>query len=228
MKIQTRKKSFIITAGIFLFLFFIITLLTSGNSGFLIDESVGYWADGFSSTSILTLMKFISVLGSSEIILIVTVLIGLGLLIRRSWRNFFLFFTVSVGGVVLNFLLKVLIKRERPGDEVSYIEAFNVQLEVQSYSYPSGHTMRATILLLFLMYLSYKFVSREAVKYSSYVVYIILLLLVAASRVILDVHFVTDVVGALFVATAWFFLCLYFFHKEERAMYPFNRQRFRF
>lgn len=210
-----------------MFLFFIVALLTSGTSGFLIDETVGYWAEGFSSASLLVVMKLISVLGSSEVILIVTVVIGLVLLIKRHWRNFFFFFTVSVGGVIVNFLLKTLIRRERPSDEVSYIEAFNVQLEVQSYSFPSGHTMRATILLLFLMYLIYLFVASERVKLFSYVGFGILLLLIAASRVILDAHFITDVVGALFVGIGWFFLCLYFFHKEERASLSFSNRRFR-
>lgn len=226
MKIQTRKKSYIITAAVFLFLFFIVTLLTSGDSGFLIDESVGYWADGLSPPFVLKMMEVVSVLGSSEIILIVTVIIGLVLLIKLQWRNLFFFFTVSVGGVIVNFLLKMVIKRERPGEEVSYIEAFNMQLEIQSYSFPSGHTMRATILLLFIMYLTYLFASSQLVKVGSYVVYSILLILIAASRIILDAHFMTDVIGALFAATSWFFFVLYFFHKDERAMFSFNSRRF--
>lgn len=227
-RIQMRKKSYIITAAVFLFLFFIVSLITSGESGFLMDEMVGYWAEGVSSAGLLTVMKIISILGSSEVILIVTVIIGLVLLFKRHWRNFFFFFTISVGGVIVNFLLKILIKRARPGDEVSYIEAFNVQLEVQSYSFPSGHTMRATILLLFLMYISYVFASSQLVKFGSYIMYTLLLLAIAASRVILDAHFVTDVVGALFVATGWFFLVLYLFHKEERASFSFNNRPIRF
>lgn len=189
---------------------------------------IGYWAEGITSNSVIVVMKIMSLLGSSEVILIVTVLIGLVWLVKRQWRNFFFFFTVSVGGVLVNFLLKVLIKRERPGDEVSYIEAFNVQLEVQSYSFPSGHTMRATILLLFLMYITYLFAERVFVKLGSYMLYTVLLLLIAASRVILDAHFITDVVGALFVAAGWFFLVLYFFHKEKRAMFSFSNRRFRY
>ena len=226
MKIQTRKTSFLITAVVFLFLFLIVTMLTSGTSGFLLDETVSYWADGFSSSFILTIMKIASVLGSSEMILIVTVIIGIILLIQRNWRQFFFFFTVSVGGVIVNFLLKTIIKRERPGDEVSYIEAFNVQLEIQSYSFPSGHTMRATILLLFLVYVSYLVLLNGVVQYVSYVVYILLLLLIALSRVMLDAHYFTDVIGALFMATGWFFLCLYLFHKEERSIFSMSRRRF--
>src|SRR5690625_1798889 len=178
-KIQSRSKSLLIIVAVFLFLFFIITLLTSGTPGFLVDETVAYWADQQTASVMTSIMKLASVLGSSEIILIVTVIIGLIFLIKRNWRHFFFFFTLSVGGVILNFLLKLLIQRERPGDEVSYFEAFNVQLEIQSYSFPSGHTMRATILFLFLMYISFQFMKNTAVKYLSCLIYIVLLLAIA-------------------------------------------------
>lgn len=227
MKIRTRKRTFIITAAVFFLLFLIVTLLTSGNSGFLIDETVGYWAEGITSSSALLFMEIISVLGSSELILIVTIVIGIVLLIKFQWRNLFFFFFVSVGGVFVNLFMKVLIRRARPGDEVSYIEVFNTQLELQSYSFPSGHTMRATILLLFLMYLTYLFAKTSWMKIISYIVYISLLLLIALSRVVLDAHFVTDVVGALFLGSGWFFLILYLFHKEERASFTLGKRRFR-
>src|SRR5699024_8580876 len=85
----------------------------------------------------------------SEMILVITVIIGLVLLIRCSWRHFFFFFVVSVGGVALNLALKMLIQRARPGDETKFIEVFDFQFELQSYSFPSGNTMRATMIFFF-------------------------------------------------------------------------------
>jgi len=198
----------------------IVAFLTSGTSGFLIDETVAYWADQNTTAFMETIMKFVSFIGSSEIILIVTVIIGFIFLVKRNWRNFFFFFTLSVGGVTLNFLLKMVIQRARPGDEVSYIEAFNFQLEIQSYSFPSGHTMRAAILFLFLMYISYQFIRNTALKYISYLIYIVLLVAVALSRIMLDAHYVTDIAGAILISISWFFVCLYFFYKPKEASYP--------
>lgn len=200
---------------IFLLLFVIVTLYTSGTQGFLLDETVAYWADDITSARFIALMQIMSMLGSSEAILVVTVLIGLILLIRRSWTNFFLFFTLSVGGVILNLLLKLLIRRDRPGDEVSYIEVFNMELEVQSYSYPSGHTMRATIFFLFLIFLTIVYLQRNVSKVIITAICILLLGSIALSRVVLDAHHVTDVIGAIFISLAWFFFCLYFLHKRQ-------------
>lgn len=226
INIQTRKKSFLVLAAIFLFVFVIIALLTSRTSGFVMDEWIAYRADAISNGILLTMMKLASVLGSSEMILIVTVIIGFAFLIKRKWRLFFFFFTLSVGGVFLNFVAKTFIKRARPGDEVSYIEAFNVQLEIQSYSFPSGHTMRATILFLFLIYLSFRYVQRDAIKYISSIIYIGLLVAIALSRIVLDAHYATDVIGGLFFSIFWFYFCLYFFDKEKEV--SFSRYRYRY
>src|SRR5690625_1676326 len=165
---ERRKKSFLIVAAIFTALFLIVFLMTTGTNSFIIDETVSFWAQDISSKWFMKFMAYASMIGSTEMILIVTVIIGLVLLIKRSWRYFLFFFTVSVGGVILNFLLKVLIQRERPGEEVNYIETFNLTLNIQSYSFPSGHTMRATIFFLFLIYLIYQFGKRTVVKFCSY------------------------------------------------------------
>lgn len=220
---RERKKSFLIVAGIFTFLFLMIFLMTTGTNGFIIDETVSFWAQEQSSPLLMTFMAYASVLGSTEMILIVTFIIGLVFLIRRSWRYFFFFFTVSVGGVILNFLLKILIQRARPGEEVSYIETFNLTLNIQSYSFPSGHVMRATIFFSFLIYLTYQLAKRTVVKFGLFIIFIALLIGTALSRVILDAHFVTDVVGGLLISIGWFFLCLYFFHKPRQSGLTFSR-----
>src|SRR5699024_7138980 len=125
MNMKSRNKMFLILSGLFLFLFLVAVLITSGNAGFMMDESVAYWADQQDSAFILKLMEIASVIGSSEVILLVTVIIGLVLLVKRNWHHFFFFFVLSVGGVVLNLGLKMLIQRARPGDEAKYIEVFN-------------------------------------------------------------------------------------------------------
>src|SRR5699024_1065872 len=179
------------------------------------------WASQSHSVILTKIMMFASFIGSSEMILLLTVLIGLGLLIKRKWRHFFFFFIVSVGGVALNLALKVLVQRGRPGDEAKYIDVFNYQFELQSYSFPSGHTMRAMIFFLFLIYLSYYFMRGAMKKTIAYLIFALLAIGVGVSRIMLDAHFITDVAGAVVISIAWFFLCLYFFHKPKNAGFSF-------
>ena len=219
MKMNVRNKTFLIVSGVFFFLFLMVVFITTSNSGFVLDETVAYWADQNQTAWLMKLMEIASVIGSSEMVLIITVIIGLVFLIRRSWRHFFFFFVVSVGGVVLNLGLKMLIQRARPGDEAKFIEVFNYSFELQSYSFPSGHTMRATILFLFLIYLTIYVLKKVSIKIILTVLFLGTLVSVALSRIMLDAHFVTDVLGAVVVSIAWFFLCLYFFYRPKQTGY---------
>lgn len=212
-----RKKSFLIISGIFFFVFLLVTFLITGTQGMMLDENAAYWASGQQSAFVNKTMMFASFIGSSELILLLTVIIGLVLLIKRNWRQLFFFFVVSVGGVFLNLVLKIVIQRGRPDEEAKYIDVFNYQLELQSYSFPSGHTMRVTIFFLFLVYIAYYFMKNNITKTIAYIIFTVLIFATAISRVLLDAHFATDVLGALFVSVAWFFLCLYFFHKPKEA-----------
>lgn len=222
---QTRNKAFLIVSGIFLLLFLIVAFMATGTQGLLLDENGIYWASQSHSVVLTKIMMFVSFIGSSEVILLLTVLFGLGLLIKRKWRHFFFFFVVSVGGVVLNLALKLIVHRSRPDEEAKYIDVFNYQFELQSYSFPSGHTMRATIFFLFLIYLAYYFMKGTVSKWIAYLVFVLLIVGVAVSRVMLDAHFITDVLGAIVIAISWFFLCLYFFHKPKDAGFSFYLHR---
>lgn len=220
-----RKKSFLIISGVFFFVFLLVAFLITGTQGIMLDENAAYWASQQHPAYLNKMMMFASFIGSSEMILLLTVIIGLVLLIKRNWRQLFFFFVVSVGGVFLNLVLKLVIQRGRPGDEAKYIDVFSYQLELQSYSFPSGHTMRATIFFLFLVYLAYYFMKNNITKAIAYIIFLVLIFAVAISRVLLDAHFATDVLGALLVSIAWFFLCLYFFHKPKDAGFSFYLHR---
>src|SRR5699024_1766015 len=109
-----KNKRYLILSGVFFLLFLVVVLITSGNAGFLMDESVGYWADQNDSALIHKLMEVASVIVSSEMFLVITVIIALLLLIRRSLWLFFCFFGCSVGEVALNLALNMIIQRARP------------------------------------------------------------------------------------------------------------------
>src|SRR5690625_7123150 len=86
-------------------------IMTASSRGTEIDEGLADWAEGKSETVLASIMKVASISGSSEVIMLITVAIGLYCLIRRHWRHFFFFFVLSVGGVILNLALKMLIQR---------------------------------------------------------------------------------------------------------------------
>src|SRR5690625_5700755 len=107
----------------------------------------------------------------------------------------------------------MFIQSTRPGDEAEMIEVFNYTFELQSYSFPSGHAMRASILFLFLIYLAVYSFRNIPLKIGLIILYISILLSIALIRIMLDAHYATDVIVAVIVSITCIFLCLYFFYK---------------
>src|SRR5690625_3093412 len=208
-----KNMSLFLVMFLFLFVFASIAFLT-GTSAFPYDDTVIQWIDQVSSSFLLGMMEIISMIGSSEAVLLLTFVITVIFLVKRDWFHTIFFLTVSVGGVVLNFVLKFLFQRERPG-EMSHIEVFNFSLDIPSYSFPSGHMMRITILILFLIYISYRFTKHIALKLLATIILVITLVGVALSRLFLDAHFLSDVLAAGSISVVWFCLCYFFFKRYE-------------
>ena len=90
---------------------------------------------------------------------------------------------------------------------MEYIEVFGQQFELISYSFPSGHVMRVTLLILLLIYIAFLLFTRRAGLLSAALL-VVLLLLIALSRVALGEHFPSDVLAAVSASVAWFCICL--------------------
>lgn len=211
-----KSKSLFITMFVSLLIFISVTYLFTDQNGFTYDQSVMNWINEVSAPFTLNVMELVSLFGSSEVILLLTALIAGIFLFKKDWYHMILFLIVSVGGVALNFILKMIFQRERPGGEVSHIEVFNFSFDIPSYSFPSGHTMRATILLLFIMYIIHKFASSSRVQITLYIVSGIAMLGVALSRLFLEAHFLSDTVAAMSISVTWFCVCLILFKRFDR------------
>jgi undecaprenyl-diphosphatase len=114
-------------------------------------------------------------------------------LVLVCWLSAFL------GGVLVNNLLKLLIHRSRPARV----------LHASTFSFPSGHTMAATIGYGMLAYVMATYWRPRGVKRRVlYITAAVLALAVGASRIYLGMHFPTDVIGGLAAGTAWVAICV--------------------
>lgn len=113
---------------------------------------------------------------------------------RRPRLAIFLVVTVGAGGL-LNVLLKAAVSRARP----LFPDAISVE---SSTSFPSGHTMGTTVLVTSLLLLAWPALSRGA-RPPAAVLAAVVVAAVAASRVLLGVHYLSDVVAAVFAGIVW-------------------------
>jgi undecaprenyl-diphosphatase len=130
-----------------------------------------------------------------------TAVFALYLLWRRE-RYWLLALLLAVpGGMLLNVLMKYAFRRERPRFDDPLVT-------LATYSFPSGHTLAATVLYGALAAYLLVRVSSTAARCVVLGTALLLVTLVAFSRMYLGAHFLSDVLAAIAEGVAWLSLCL--------------------
>jgi len=133
--------------------------------------------------------------------LTVLCLVGTLVLVARRQRSLALAWVLAIAGnAVLNQSLKQLIGRARPLDPEG-------GLLVQGLSFPSGHSSGAVVAYGMLAYLTLRLLPKVG-HWPVLVVALVLVLTVGISRVVLGVHFASDVAAGFASGSAWLALCI--------------------
>jgi len=147
-----------------------------------------------------TMCRDLTSLGSPTVLALI-VIAAVSYLWIDGKRAVALFVVAAVaGGAVLEGLLKLGFARPRP-ELVSHL------VNVDSFSFPSGHATMATITYLTLGVLLARVQKRRRMKLYLLAVASILALLVGFTRVYLGVHWPTDVIAGWCIGTAWALGC---------------------
>lgn len=113
------------------------------------------------------------------------------LLFIKNKTYFYILASGYVFSGLIVFVSKMLTQRLRPGFALIDIP--------KSFSFPSGHTLTSIVFYITLWYLlSYK--SNKKVKITTFILTIMLVLLIGASRIYLGVHYFSDVIGGIILA----------------------------
>ena len=105
---------------------------------------------------------------------------------------------LGVTSIALLHTLKALFRRSRPDTAVME--------ELSRYSFPSGHTMSAFIFCCIAGYLTWKMKLPVTLKLVIIFLLLAFALLVGFSRIVLGVHYPSDVVGGVVLAISWVLL----------------------
>ena len=162
------------------------------------DRSIASWGARNGSTTTAQAMKWITHLGSTPVIAVALILTAVIDFSRRRSREVFAFVAaIGVGEIVLNNLLKLIVHRERP--------AVLRLVAAHGYSFPSGHTVAATSTWLAIALVLGRDASRRTRALLTGGAALIAVS-VAASRALLGVHWLTDVIAGLAIGAGWFMI----------------------
>lgn len=161
-----------------------------------LDREVLLWVAGLRSAHWNGVAVDLTALGSFAVITLFTLIGVILLALKRDWRGSGYLAIGSIGAGLGTTAMKLTFTRVRP-------TVIPRLVEVQGYSYPSGHTLGATAFYLLLLFLSWRtfltWRSRALVSICAGV----LICGVAGSRIYLGVHYPSDVLSGICLGAAW-------------------------
>jgi undecaprenyl-diphosphatase len=164
-----------------------------------VDSWAARWARDHSSGTTHRILLDVTSLATTEWVVVIAVAVGAIELVRvpSRWIPVFLVVVVAGDSLITN-LVKEVVDRARP--------TLDPAAAALGPSFPSGHssTAAATFAALALLLGRRRPHARKAALAGLAVG---LAVAVAASRVLLDVHWLSDVVGGLALGWGWFALC---------------------
>lgn len=166
---------------------------------FSFDTTILWWLHRHSNATIDAVMTHITTLGNPEFV-VPLVVISLGLLIwsRRFWTAQILCLT-CLGALILNQGLKLVFAKPRP-------QLWTPLVVEHSYSFPSGHALGSAVLYGFLAVLLARQYPRHRI--AIYAIVLTIVMAIGLSRLILGVHYPTDIIAGYAVGILWLITCV--------------------
>ncbi|MCF7864617.1 MAG: phosphatase PAP2 family protein [Kiritimatiellales bacterium] len=166
-----------------------------------LDRNVVQWFNDHRTPGLTSAMLVATHFASALWVTCATLATGLVLWRKRCRYRLLALMLVVPGGVAQIPLLKMAFHRRRPSAE----DAYSV---FHGYSFPSGHTMTATLLYGLLAVLAVLALKGWRRRTCAVLAAFAMILLVGFSRIYLGAHYLSDVLGAFAAGIAWLALSL--------------------
>ena len=192
MNTLRNQRMALLVLSLSLICFLLIAFLRSSFSA--VDANVNSWAVSIQSTAFTQIAKLVHYGFGTTALSIITLLIAVYLLYKRYRNDALLLVGAMLGDFVIVAILKRLIHSARP---------LNGILQETGFSFPSGHATAAVVFSGLLTYFIWQHFKSRNVRILSGVLFISLSLVVGFSRIYLNVHWLSDVLGAYSLGIFW-------------------------
>jgi len=179
------------------------------------DDAIILFVQGFETPWLTSIMKLFTTIGSTPVVILLSILILIVLYKVLHHRvELILFLSVILGTAILNEALKYLFHRARP--------TTHRLTEATGFSFPSGHSMEAFALYGVLAFLLWRHIPTQIGRIILILISMIMILLIGTSRIYLGVHYPSDVFGGYFASGFWLAATIWIYlryqEKRERSV----------
>jgi undecaprenyl-diphosphatase len=174
------------------------------------DLAVAMWLHVHLSLRTAAILTAVTDLHGPIGIAVLTALVAAVLAWKRWWYWLLALLLAVPGGMAVNVVLKHVFHRVRPQFD-------DPLLSLASYSFPSGHVAGTTLLYGFLVALTITRMHGARARVSLVAAALVMVVLVALSRMYLGAHYFSDVVGAFAESLAWLAIALTGVHVYKQA-----------
>jgi undecaprenyl-diphosphatase len=188
--------SFVVALGVVLLFGVLLTPHFIHNGPTSFDSHVTRWFLDRRSDALSTVMKAVTWLGSSAVIVPVALLVVAVLLVKHAWYPAVFLALCVAGASLLSVVSKHIIDRDRPP------EAIRLQHTTTS-SFPSGHATQAAATYLALAFVLVAVSRSSKLHVIGWIAAGMVIAAVGVSRVYLGVHWATDVIAGWLLGITW-------------------------
>lgn len=191
----------VVVAVVVLVLF---ALLATAYDRFPGDVGVSQWVQDWRASWLDTAMEVVAVSGDRVVAAVVALVAGVALWIARRRIDAAFLIAAIAAGFVARTLVKALVGRPRPPEEL-----VEIIRQGDGFSFPSGHALHYTVFLGFLFLVFTSIMPAGPGRLAVRLALIATLVVVGLSRIYLGAHWLSDVIGgyafggAVLAATAW-------------------------
>lgn len=160
--------------------------------------------------TLVAVVKAVTWLGSDGVLWTVTGAAAVLLALRKRWRLALYLLVAGAGALIMDPVLKSLVGRARP--VVAHPVAHG-----GGNSFPSGHSLGSIVCYGAVLLVFLPAVRRGGWRRAFVAVIAVLIALIGISRVLLGVHYLSDVLGAWALGITWLGLTAFAFELSRHA-----------
>ncbi|WP_296202943.1 phosphatase PAP2 family protein [Psychrobacter sp. UBA3962] len=158
------------------------------------DHFVSQQMSVLSDSVVVNFFIVVTSFASTPLTLLVVLLTGIVCFAIRQYYLLIGFLISVIGSSAFTYLSKLLFHRDRPVD---------ILLHESTFSFPSGHATVTVALYGFIAYMAIRFSRDFGRQVRILVTTVFLCVLVGLSRIVLNEHYLSDVMGGYLVGALW-------------------------